>query len=204
MEIKFKENVNVESFTFKKAVEEGVLSMIEQNNKYLYNDICFYTMIAFLDNLCENDAIIDLLSDEGSALDSIKDKIEPLFKEKVIDSEEYLKIFNDIVKDLDNYYHDDVLNKRTISGALYSISDIFGGLKLSDIEVLLNNILAGIKQNAEKFNIDLPEIKTKTDELLNKNQSIADKAKEDIDNIKMKALVEKYTKIDNEANTTEE
>ena len=203
MEIKFKENVNVESFTFKKAVEENVISMIELNNKYLHNDICFYTMIAFLNNLCEDNTIIDLLSAEDKTLDNIENEIEPLFKEKIINNEEYLKAFNEIVDDLSNYYCEDVLNKRTISGLLYSIAGTLSEFSEADLTGLVKTMKEAIEQGADKLNINIPEIKAKMKQAVDGETLTEEEVKKDIENLKMKALVEKYTRLDNKENAAE-
>ena len=203
MEIKFKENVNVESFTFKKAVEENVISMIELNNKYLHNDICFYTMIAFLNNLCEDNTIIDLLSAEDKTLDNIENEIEPLFKEKVINNEEYLKAFNEIVNDLSDYYYEDVLNKRTIGGLLYSIAGTLSEFSEADLAGMVKAMKEAIEQGADKLNINIPEIKAKMKQAVDDETLTEEGVKKDIENLKMKALVEKYTRLDNKENATE-
>lgn len=203
MEIKFKENVNVESFTFKKAVEENVISMIELNNKYLHNDICFYTMIAFLNNLCEDNTIIDLLSAEDKTLDNIENEIEPLFKEKVIDNEEYLKAFNEIVNDLSDYYYEDVLNKRTIGGLLYSIAGTLSEFSEADLTGMVKAMKEAIEQGADKLNINIPEIKAKMKQAVDDETLTEEGVKKDIENLKMKALVEKYTRLDNKENAAE-
>ncbi len=203
MEIKFKENVNVESFTFKKAVEENVISMIELNNKYLHNDICFYTMIAFLNNLCEDNTIIDLLSAEDKTLDNIENEIEPLFKEKIINDEEYLKAFNEIVNDLSNYYYEDVLNKRTIGGLLYSIAGTLSEFSEADLTSMVKTMKEAIEQGADKLNINIPEIKAKMKQAVDDETLTEEGVKKDIENLKMKALVEKYTRLDNKENAAE-
>jgi len=203
MEIKFKENVNVESFTFKKAVEENVISMIELNNKYLHNDICFYTMIAFLNNLCEDNTIIDLLSAEDKTLDNIENEIEPLFKEKIINNEEYLKAFNEIVNDLSDYYYEDVLNKRTIGGLLYSIAGTLSEFSEADLTGMVKAMKEAIEQGADKLNINIPEIKAKMKQAVNDETLTEEGVKKDIENLKMKALVEKYTRLDNKENAAE-
>lgn len=203
MEIKFKENVNVESFTFKKAVEENVISMIELNNKYLHNDICFYTMIAFLNNLCEDNTIIDLLSAEDKTLDNIENEIEPLFKEKIINNEEYLKAFNEIVNDLSDYYYEDVLNKRTIGGLLYSIAGTLSEFSEADLAGMVKAMKEAIEQGADKLNINIPEIKAKMKQAVDDETLTEEGVKKDIENLKMKALVEKYTRLDNKENATE-
>lgn len=202
MEIKFKENINVESYTFKKAVEENVLSMIELNNKYLYNDICFYTMIAFLNNLAEGDSIIEILSDENTTLSTIENKIEPLFKEKVLDNEEYLKAFNEIVSDLNDYYYEDVLNKRTISGLLYSIAGTLSEFSEADIEGMVKTMQKAIEQTASKLNVSMPDLEA----IAKKKETVVDgglteeQVKSDINDLKLKALVEQYTRIDEKEN----
>lgn len=203
MEIKFKENVNVESFTFKKAVEENVISMIELNNKYLHNDICFYTMIAFLNNLCEDNTIIDLLSAEDKTLDNIENEIEPLFKEKIINNEEYLKAFNEIVNDLSDYYYEDVLNKRTIGGLLYSIAGTLSEFSEADLAGMVKAMKEAIEQGADKLNINIPEIKAKMKQAVDDETLTEEGVKKDIENLKMKALVEKYTRLDNKENAAE-
>lgn len=203
MEIKFKENVNVGSFTFKKAVEENVISMIELTNKYLHNDICFYTMIAFLNNLCEDNSIIDLLSSEDKTLDNIENEIEPLFKEKIIDNEEYLKAFNEIVDDLSNYYHEDVLNKRTITGLLYSVAGILSEFSEADLTSMVKTMQTAIEQGANKLNINIPEVKAKMKQAVEGETLTEEEVKKDIENLKMKALVEKYTRLDNKENAAE-
>lgn len=203
MEIKFKENVNVESFTFKKAVEENVLSMIELNNKYLYNDICFYTMIAFLNNLADGDAVIDILSKEDTTLEVIENEIEPLFKEKVLSNEEYNKAFDEIVADLNDYYYEDVLNKRTITGLLYSIAGTLSEFSEADIEGMVKTMQSAIEQAATKMNVALPDIDIKPKKKGVDGGLTEEQVKSDIDNLKMKALVEQYTRIDKKEDAAE-
>ena len=107
MELKLKEGVKVNSFTFKKEVEENVLAFFEKEN-FLENDVFFYTMICMLDAMAENNVIIEALADDDKIMETMVKDIEPLYEQYIKNNEENYKVFLNIVEDIsfdekDNY-----------------------------------------------------------------------------------------------------
>lgn len=186
MEIKKKENVNVSSFTFKKRVIEEALELLGRKKNYMLNDLKFITMITFTNNLVENNLVIESLYNVDDIENKMADIVEPLFKEEVLEKPEALESFNEIVSELEEYMEREVEMRLTISGFLYDFVEDLGGLSMEDIVKLINQALDKIGGLKTK----------KPDDIEIKSEALKEieKAKKRVEDAKMKALIDKYTK----------
>lgn len=183
MELKFKENIDVNSFTFKKRVIEEGMSLLEYKRNYLSNDINFVCMIAFINNLVENDLIIETLSNGDKIEEKMYTIVEPIFKEKVLSNEEYLDSYRIIVQNIKEYLDREHTIHSNIAGVLFDFIDLFGEV---DTKALTDTLTMAMSAFEKKANVK--EKPKKTDE------QIKEDVLKDIDNMKMKALIEKYKK----------
>lgn len=192
MEIKMKEKVNVQGFTFKKRVIEDSIELLGIRRNYVLNDIKFIVMIAFVNNLVENNLIIEILHDEKELESKMIDIVEPLFAQEII-KEGYQESFNEIVDDVEDYMFRMYESNNTLAGMLYTIAESFGD---TNIEELINIVKKLAEQNLFPNTKSITST-SKTDKEV-KAQSI-----DDVENVKMKALMEKYLGKTEEENITE-
>lgn len=186
MEIKMKEKVNVQSFTFKKKVIEEALELLGRKRNYMLNDLKFITMITFTNNLVENNLVIESLYNVDDIEDKMTEIVEPLFEKEVLNQPDRLESFNEIVDELVDFMEREVKMRLTVSGFLYDFAEDLGGLSMDDLMKLINQAMDKVGVSINKVN--KKESAKKTDE-----QIKADALK-DIENAKMKALIEKYSR----------
>ena len=192
MEIKMKEKVNVKGFTFKKRVIEDSIELLGVRRNYVLNDIKFIVMIAFVNNLVENNLIIEILHDEKELESKMLDIVEPLFAQEII-KEGYQESFNEIVDDVEDYMFRMYESNNTLAGMLYTIAESFGD---TNIEELINIVKKLAEQNL------FPNTKSITSTSKTDKEAKA-QSTDDVENVKMKALMEKYLGKTEEENITE-
>lgn len=192
MKFELKEKVNVESLAFKKRVIGEAIELLGKGRNYTNTDIEFATMIAFLNNLCVNNVVIDALYDNDKVEEKIVKDVEPMFKEEVLDKEDRKLAYNDIIKQIKEYMDREVINRRSISGTIYDILEELGSLSVEDL-------LKTVMSFADIFTelVDKPKQEKRDEEA-------REKAVAEIDNLKMKALIEKFMKQEKEENTSKE
>ena len=139
-----KENVIVNSITFKKTVEENVIDFMGDRTNYFKGDIEFYSMICFLDQLSNDSSIIKLVAKTGDLLEEMYAEIEPIFKEYVLDNEENKIIFEQIVEDLLDYLYNEIENNRHGSIMIKKTLQELGSLTPQDIQTISQSLLKQI------------------------------------------------------------
>ena len=192
MEIKLKEQVNVNSLTFKKRVIEEAIELLGRKRNYIDNDIDFVVMITFVNGLAENNVIIESLYDEANLETKISTEIEPLFEKEVLNKEDRLTVYKDIVSQMKEYMKREAANRVSIAGVIYDLLEELGNMPIED---LVKNITSIISSGI--FN-SLNSSEAKEVEPKQTDEEIKQEVLEDIDNLKMKALIEKFTRENKE------
>ena len=188
MEIKLKEQVNVNSLTFKKRVIEEAIELLGRKRNYIDNDIDFVVMITFVNGLAENNVIIESLYDEANLETKISTEIEPLFEEEVLNKEDRLAVYKDIVSQMKEYMKREAANRVSIAGVIYDLLEELGNMPIEDLVKNITSIISSGIFNSLNSS-EATEVEPKqTDE------EIKQEVLEDIDNLKMKALIEKFTR----------
>lgn len=178
MEIKMKEKVNINTFTFKKRVIEETLELIGKKRNYILNDIYFLTMVTFLNNLVENNLILASLGEENKLEENMYKIVEPMFKKEVLDKPERYEIFEDIVMQLEQYLNREIELRRTVAGFLYDFFDGIGELTKEDLTNLVNMVL-------DRVGSLRPLVQPSDEEIKKEIQT-------DIDDAKMKLYIEQF------------
>ena len=192
MEIKLKEQVNVNSLTFKKRVIEEAIELLGKKRNYIDNDIDFVVMITFVNGLAENNVVIESLYDEANLETKISTEIEPLFEKEVLNKEDRLAVYKDIVSQMKEYMKREAANRVSIAGVIYDLLEELGNMPIED---LVKNITSIISSGI--FN-SLNSSEAKEVESKQTDEEIKQEVLEDIDNLKMKALIEKFTRENKE------
>lgn len=192
MEIKLKEQVNVNSLTFKKRVIEEAIELLGRKRNYIDNDIDFVVMITFVNGLAENNVVIESLYDEANLETKISTEIEPLFEKEVLNKEDRLAVYKDIVNQMKEYMKREAANRVSIAGVIYDLLEELGNMPIED---LVKNITSIISSGI--FN-SLNSSEAKEVEPKQTDEEIKHEVLEDIDNLKMKALIEKFTRENKE------
>ena len=192
MEIKLKEQVNVNSLTFKKRVIEEAIELLGRKRNYIDNDIDFVVMITFVNGLAKNNVIIESLYDEANLETKISTEIEPLFEKEVLNKEDRLTVYKDIVSQMKEYMKREAANRVSIAGVIYDLLEELGNMPIED---LVKNITSIISSGI--FN-SLNSSEAKEVEPKQTDEEIKQEVLEDIDNLKMKALIEKFTRENKE------
>lgn len=192
MEIKLKEQVNVNSLTFKKRVIEEAIELLGRKRNYIDNDIDFVVMITFVNGLAENNVVIESLYDEANLETKISTEIEPLFEKEVLNKEDRLAVYKDIVSQMKEYMKREAANRVSIAGVIYDLLEELGNMPIEDLVKNITSIISsGIFNSLNSSEVKEVEPK-QTDE------EIKQEVLEDIDNLKMKALIEKFTRENKE------
>lgn len=192
MDLKLRNNVNIEGFTFQKRVIEESLELIGRKKNYIDNDIKFVVMIAFCNNLVQDNLIIESLYDEDKLEEKIENIVEPFFREQVLNRPEIKGIFDDIVCQIISYMDREYNSRNHISGFIYDLFSDLGDLTMDDIEKLLKSIMTLMPIRDNK--ITAPD---KTESKQN-DKEIKQDVLNDIENLKMKAFMEKFARENNE------
>ena len=192
MEIKLKEQVNVNSLTFKKRVIEEAIELLGRKRNYIDNDIDFVVMITFVNGLAENNVVIESLYDEANLETKISTEIKPLFEKEVLNKEDRLAVYKDIVSQMKEYMKREAANRVSIAGVIYDLLEELGNMPIED---LVKNITSIISSGI--FN-SLNSSEAKEVEPKQTDEEIKQEVLEDIDNLKMKALIEKFTRENKE------
>lgn len=178
MEFKMKEKVMFNSFTFKKRVIEETIELLRNRNNYIVNDIYFTTMICFLNNMVEENLILNALASEDGLEEKMTEIVEPMYLEYVVKNEEAKDSFEDIVYQIIDFMDREYTIQQSGAGMLSKIMDTLGSLTMEDITKIIMQLAPLLKQINPKVE--------KT------NEEIKQEAKQDIENLKMKALIEKF------------
>ena len=192
MEIKLKEQVNVNSLTFKKRVIEEAIELLGRKRNYIDNDIDFVVMITFVNGLAENNVVIESLYDEANLETKISTEIEPLFKKEVLNKEDRLAVYKDIVSQMKEYMKREAANRVSIAGVIYDLLEELGNMPIEDLVKNITSIISSGMFNS------LNSSEAKEVEPKQTDEEIKQEVLEDIDNLKMKALIEKFTRENKE------
>lgn len=198
MELKLKENLKVDSFTFRKKVMETMMEIKGDNRNYTVNDIRFYTMISFLNAINEDEKILVELAKAGNVIELMEKDLEPMFEEYVLNDEEKYTAFEEIVEDLTKYYDREVKRHNHITSLIYDTLDELGDLDQGDIVEIVQNLVKSIEKVANT-NILNKKTSSKTTKKITEEE-----VKADIQDLKLQQLINKYKNVNNEENTTEE
>lgn len=192
MEIKLKEQVNVNSLTFKKRVIEEAIELLGRKRNYIDNDIDFVVMITFVNGLAENNVVIESLYDEANLETKISTEIEPLFEKEVLNKEDRLAVYKDIVSQMKEYMKREAANRVSIAGVIYDLLEELGNMPIEDLVKNITSIISSGMFNS------LNSSEAKEVEPKQTDEEIKQEVLEDIDNLKMKALIEKFTRENKE------
>ena len=187
MEYKLKENVNVNSLTFRKKVLEETIDLLGAVRNYTETTLKFNLMLGFLDNILEGNTLLEELAKSTRLLDEIEGTIEPLFESAVLGNDDYLQAFNSISQELIEYADREMINNRTITGLLYAVLDEVGSLTVEEIATMINQMV-GLAAN--KFIPTQKEVKSNNNEKT--LQTTKDKDISIIEDKKMLELIEKF------------
>lgn len=185
MEYKIKENVKVDSLTFRKKVLEETIDLMGVIKNYTTSDLEFNLMLGFLDNLIDGNSLLEALAHSTGLLEEIESKVEPLFNEVVVGNELYLHTYNSLYEELKEYAEREIVNNHNITGLLYNIIEELGSLTQEEMMAAINQL---VMWAANKF---VPMTASKKEEKEDKKQKIETTPVE-IQDQKMLELIEKF------------
>ena len=185
MEYKIKENVKVDSLTFRKKVLEETIDLMGVIKNYTASDLEFNLMVGFLDNLIDGNSLLEALAHSSGLLEEIESKVEPLFNEVVVGNELYLHAYNSLYEELKEYAEREIVNNHNITGLLYNIIEELGSLTQEEMMAAINQL---VMWAANKF---VPMTAPKKEEKEDKKQK-TETAPVEIQDQKMLELIEKF------------
>jgi hypothetical protein len=183
MEYKLKENVKVDSLTFRKKVLEETIDLMGVIKNYTTTDLEFNLMLGFLDNIMDGNSLLEVLAHSKGLIEEIENKIEPLFNEVVVSNELYLQAYNDLYNELKEYADREIINNHNITGLLYNIMEELGNLSQEDMMAAVNQVLVWA---TNKF---VPVAKASTEK---KEEKKVETTSTDVQDQKMLELIEKF------------
>jgi hypothetical protein len=187
MEYKLKENVKVNSLTFKKQVLEEAIDLMGVITNYTQSNLDFNLMLAFLDNMIEGNTLLEELAKSTRLINELESNIEPLFKQVILDNELHLAVFNELSAELVDYANREVINNHNITGLLYNIIDGLGELNQNDVMVMLDQVVTWA---ANKF-VPIAKEKTQKTKTIN-NINTKEEENIEVQDQKMLDLIEKF------------
>ena len=185
MEYKIKENVKVDSLTFRKKVLEETIDLMGVIKNYTASDLEFNLMLGFLDNLIDGNSLLEALAHSSGLLEEIESKVEPLLNKVVVGNELYLHTYNSLYEELKEYAEREIVNNHNITGLLYNIIEELGSLTQEEMMAAINQL---VMWAANKF---VPMTAPKKEEKEDKKQKI-ETAPVEIQDQKMLELIEKF------------
>lgn len=188
MEYKIKENVNVNSLTFKKKVLEETIDLMGVIRNYTHSDLEFNLMLGFLDNLIDGNSLLEALAHSTGLIAEIESKVEPLFNEVVVKNEEYYKVYNSLYNEMKDYAEREVTNNHNITGLLYTLIDELGSLTQEEMMAAINQL---VMWAANKF-VPMTASKKEEKEEKKDNKQKIETAPVEIQDQKMLELIEKF------------
>lgn len=198
MDLKLKENVNIHSPIFKKKIITETLELFGDKHNYVDNDIEFYTMITFTNNLVENNLVIESLYNVDDIEEKVSTIVEPLFKTEVMEKPERLEVYNNIVEQVTKYMDREVNINMTIAGMLNNLVTQLGTMNIEDImNVITNTIEKSMGKKWKKQN-------NKNKEIEKSDEDIKADALKDIENEKIRVLMEQFARKTQEIKDTQE
>lgn len=141
MEYKLKENVKVDSLTFRKKVLEETIDLMGVIKNYTATDLEFNLMLGFLDNMIEGDTLLESLAQSTRLVNEIEDKIEPLYQDIIVNNELNLQTYNSLLEELKDYCDREVESNRRITGLLYTILEEVGDLNQEQLMDIVNQVV---------------------------------------------------------------
>jgi hypothetical protein len=141
MEYKLKENVKVDSLTFRKKVLEETIDLMGVIKNYTATDLEFNLMLGFLDNMIEGDTLLESLAQSTRLVNEIEDKIEPLYQDIIVNNELNLQAYNSLLEELKDYCDREVESNRRITGLLYTILEEVGDLNQEQLMDIINQVV---------------------------------------------------------------
>jgi hypothetical protein len=138
MDYQIKENVNVNSLTFRKKVLEEAIDLMGVINNYTMTNIEFNLMLGFLDNVIEGNTLLKNLAESTRLVNELEDSIEPLYQNIIVNNENYLSVFNGMLEELKDYCDREVQNNKGMNGIIHTIINELGSLSLEEIMNMIN------------------------------------------------------------------
>lgn len=183
---------NVSKISTKKEIITTAIDLMGEGDLFTKTDIELTLMLAMVIVLENDYKVMDELNNSDNIEVNIITDIEPAFYETIMNSEEGKTVYHELVQQLIDYYN----RKNELGKSLLgNIKTLIDGLSTIDMDTIIK-LLPNLKQD---FNNKTAEL---TDDLDNNKTVAKDENKdmvnalENIDNLKMKALIEKYQRIE--------
>lgn len=190
MEIKMKKDVNVKSAVLKHQIALEAVELLYGREESLKTEIEIYTILAFIDNLSENNLIEECNQDKRNLIDIMGQEIEPVFLQ-LITNEDYYNLYKEILNDVELYCHKVYDENHSLIGMLNTITEVISSLEPEQVKEVLTKTgeMAG---------------KIKEKELAQQKEIADQKAKQTEEvNDKLEQLINKFTKIEEIPEATE-
>ncbi len=179
MKFKQKEAFNFKSFTERKRIIEEVLDLLVVRSNFTSTDIHFYTMMAFVNAMVEENIIVYCMAEEDKLMDKLLNEVEPAFEELTQDEMVYA-YYHSIVEEVEDYMFREYESNQSLVSIINKALEMIG-------ELDYNKILETVHKFAPaEIKDDLPKTNKMAEE----------------ESQKIKDLISKYTKETTEENAT--
>ena len=185
MKYKIKENIKIDSLTFKKKVIDTSIALIGDTVNFTETDIRFYAMISLLDLYIDEDVIMNTLTLTEGLENKMYSEIEPVFEEVLNNNLELHNIYENIVNDLIIFYKNNLEYKKSITSVIYKLADDISNIKQEEIlefVTSLGNFITSVS----------PKITEATDRIEDRQEITKEIVKESVDNLKIMELIEHF------------
>lgn len=180
MKFKQKEAFNFKSFTERKRIIEEVLDLLVVRSNFTSTDIHFYTMMAFVNAMVEENIIVYCMAEEDKLMDKLLNEVEPAFEELTQDDMIY-GYYHSIVDEVEDYMLREFENNQSFVSIINRGLEMLGELDYVKVFETIRSLMP------ETIQKEMP-----------KTTAIAEEESQ-----KIKDLISKYTKEATEENAND-
>ena len=181
---------NVSNISTQKEIITTAIDLMGEGYIFTIPEMELAVMIAMVVVLENDKKVLDDLDKSDNIQNTIILDVEPAFNEIIMEDDNGRKIFYKLCDCLRMYYDAQLKANTTVAGLLTNLANSLQTLDLDTVLKVANQIKDNLITNKTEIEKDKEAPVEKTDEEI--KQEMID----EIDNAKMKALIEKYQRIE--------
>lgn len=185
MEIKIRENINLDSAVLKHQIALEAVELLYGREEALRTEIEIYTILAYMDTLSESNLIEECNQDKRGLIDIMEQDIEPIFLQLIAD-EKYYNLYKEILNDVELHCRKVYDENHSLIGMLNTITEAISSLEPEQVQEVLvktGEVAGKLKEKeilqqkeiAEKKTAQAEEVNDKLEQLINKFTKIEGK-----------------------------
>lgn len=140
MKFKQKEAFNFKSFTERKRIIEEALDLMSVRTNFTSTDVHFYTMMAFVNAMVEENIIVYCMSEEADLMNKLLNDVEPAFEE-LISNEDVYNYYHSIVEEIEDYMYREFESNQGLVSLLNKGFEMLGELDYTKVFETIRSLM---------------------------------------------------------------